>query len=1056
MLIGATYAQQLPIKTARTISFTTDEGSYMDADLSPDGKTIVFDILGDIYTVPSTGGNATQLTHGLAYNRYPVWSPDGKRIAFLSDASGAVRLNMMNSDGSGERTLDTSELQVISGLTSKIQAVPAWTPDGQFIAVNDLLYHLTGVHTALPAGIKANVQFSPDGRSVYYNENNGKDQNVDRYDRHSGSVTKLATIPIYTGGGTGGNSGWLSNQSISPDGQWLAYVALSGIASDLRLHNLVSGEDRLLKAAIEDHRRCFSEHFSFSSDSHSIVIGFGGKLHRIDIANGADLIIPFKANVKSDLGAFDYHTFRVNDQDSLQVRLMHSANISPDGKSLVFEALDRIYTMQLPDGKPRQLVKQPFGQFQPVYSPDGQWIAYVTWSDTQGGAVWRVPAFGGKPEQLSTDKAYYNNLAWSPDGRLLAVFKATLQGETMSFGSPALQLIDIAAKSTRKLADNIASNAISFSRDGQKVITMITKSFDPRKGLTFDLAAFSQDGTKEVLASRGRYPLIPPGDNDLRVETLSPDGRYMVYGVNEDLYLVPLPGLATPVVLNSADGIKPIIRFASGGYDPIWRNDGKVLGWTYGNHYYESDPDKIMRMAEDSSATALNKEGIFKVQVVPDRTVFMDIKAAKQYAPGTIALRNVRIISMKGDEITEHGTIVITDGRIETIGQLSSTPIPSHAKIYDLPGKTVMPGMIDLHNHMKWSERTGGVFTQQSWNFLADLAYGVTTARNPAASFDEFAYAEMLQTGQMCGPRLFSVGFAVGEGLTVHSLQEARETIRKRAELGAITVKQYNQESRLQRQWVLMACKAYGLNMTNEGDWDPRVELAMMKDGSTGVEHAYGWGKVYSDVIHFVAKSGTWHTPTLNVINMNAEKTSASYFTNLYRRQPDQKLKKFWPEGSFQYKEVFGKPYKTADTVSADFVYTASVEARINQEGGHIGVGAHGNYPGIGTHWELWALQMGGLSNLTALREATIGGAEALGVQQDLGSLEPGKIADLIVLEKNPLDDIHNTTSIKYVMKDGVLYQGDTLDEIWPVKKKLPTWRLQYKDLQSKEIQKTK
>jgi hypothetical protein len=166
-----------------------------------------------------------------------------------------------------------------------------------------------------------------------------------------------------------------------------------------------------------------------------------------------------------------------------------------------------------------------------------------------------------------------------------------------------------------------------------------------------------------------------------------------------------------------------------------------------------------------------------------------------------------------------------------------------------------------------------------------------------------------------------------------------------------------------------------------------------------------------------------------------------AYYHNLYRQKPDGKLGRFWPTG--RYEQLMKSKEVPKDTVHPDFVYVASIEAAIFKQGGHIGLGAHGNDPGIGSHWELWAMQRGGLTNLEALRVATISGAEALGLQKDLGSLEPGKIADLIVLDKNPLDDIHNTLSIDYVMKDGVLYDGNTLNTIWPVKKRLPEWNFQ-------------
>lgn len=110
----------------------------------------------------------------------------------------------------------------------------------------------------------------------------------------------------------------------------------------------------------------------------------------------------------------------------------------------------------------------------------------------------------------------------------------------------------------------------------------------------------------------------------------------------------------------------------------------------------------------------------------------------------------------------------------------------------------------------------------------------------------------------------------------------------------------------------------------------------------------------------------------------------------------------------------------------------------ILKAGGRVGLGGHGQMDGLGDHWELWAMAAGGMTNHDVLRVATIHGANAIGMEQDLGSLEPGKLADLIVLDANPLEDIHNTNTVRYVMKNGRLYEGETLNEVWPRQRVLP------------------
>ena len=333
-----------------------------------------------------------------------------------------------------------------------------------------------------------------------------------------------------------------------------------------------------------------------------------------------------------------------------------------------------------------------------------------------------------------------------------------------------------------------------------------------------------------------------------------------------------------------------------------------------------------------------------------------------------------------------------------------------------------------------WPPR--GLHQTEIWQYLSNLAYGVTTTRDPQTSTpDVFAYADMVDVGMVPGPRIYATGPGVFSSSGIEDRDAAFKFIKRYKEAyHTNTLKQYVAGDRLVRQWIIEACKEYGITATIEGSLDLKLNLTQMADGFSGQEHSFPIMPLYKDVVQFVARTKTFYTPTI-LVAYGAPWTENYWFEN---ESPDKdpKLRRWIPtellDTMTRRRAQWFLPEEYGHTKLGKQV------ADIVHAGGRAGLGSHGQMQGIGAHWETWNLGSGGLTPHETLRVVTLFGAEAIGLQQDLGSLEPGKLADLLVLDRNPLESIKNTNSIRYVMKNGALYEGDTLNQIWPVQKALP------------------
>ena len=1097
-------AAKLPLKAERTIAFETNAVTWLSLDVSPDGTTLLIEAVGDLYTLPSTGGTATRITEGMAFDSQPRYSPDGKRIVFVSDRDGSEDVWVAATDGSDARNL--------SRAGSLIEfASPTWAPDGSHVVVSRTrwglgtfelwAYHLdggTGVRiTKAKARADTRVRdranalgavYSPDGRHLYYaRKNGGFGYNlrlplwqIARRDLTDGSEDILTQA-----------QGSAMRPLLSPDGSKLVYATRHEGVSGLRLKDFATGESRWLAwpAQRDDQESRFTRDlfpgYAFAPDGASVFYSADGGIRRVDVATGAVAEVPFTLEVEQGLGPSLHAPYRLG-IGPVKARLARGLAPSPDGKRMAFSALGTVHVRDLVDGGQRAVTGEDVAAFQPAWSPDGRWLAYVTWS-RDGGHLWRVRSSGrGAPQRLTAHAAFYSEPAWSPDGERIVALRAATDDRRRrewDFGAPVgADVVWLPARGgpVEVVLPARDTQRPHFGPESDRIYLYSSPGLFAFRGQS-SLLSVRFDGTDRRVhfGLKGPGVYAAEGDVPARELVLSPDGRHILAIHANQLYVVrPLNRHLANVQTGIGRPSVPLARITDVGVDEAaWSADGTVVHWSVGNHFYsrplasidfaskgaDQADDKEEEATEEGSSEndgAAMAPGTQAAQA-PDAATPADDAAGDDpplaeehdavtgfaveiYRPrhepqGVLALTGATVITMAavtgGDGLAPpipDAVVLIENHRIAAVGPRGEVTIPANAHVMDLAGRHIVPGYVDTHAHFPVMR---DVLDKDNWAFLANLAYGVTTGLDVQPStVDILAYEDLINAGLMRGPRTLSTGPGIFNDNRFRSRRHAEAVLsRYKDHYRVRNLKAYIAGNRQQRQWLAQAAKKLGLMPTTEGSLDMKLNVTHIIDGFSGNEHNFPVLDLHPDIVRLTALSGIAYTPTL-LVAYGGPAAQTHYLVHESPRH-DAKLNRFTPRHVVDAKTLRG-PWAHPD--EHVFGRIAAQAAKIIRAGGRVGVGGHGELQGLGYHWELWALASGGLAPAEALLAATRHGAEMIGVAQDIGSIAPGKLADLVVLDADPLADIRHSDDIAYVVKNGEVFAGGSLDQVWPVAKPLP------------------
>ena len=977
----------------------------------------------------------------------PRYSPDGNTIAFTSDRTakndhGGDNIWLIDRDGSNPRSVTQETFRLING--------PTWSPDGQYIVgrkhfsgrrslgTGELwMFHRAAADAHATGGLqltkKPNEQkdvnepvFSRDGKYLYYSQDATPGETFE-YDKDSNKQIYVIKRLNLASGETENfvvGPGGACRPMPSPDDKTLAFVRRIGAKTGLHLLDIESGKIRMIYDRLErDMQEAWAIHgvypnYAWMPDGQSIVLWAKGKIRRIYIQDGREEVIPFRIQDERSMRRVVRFPVEVA-PEKFDVKMLRWVQTSPRGDQVAFQALGYIYTRQLPDGVPRRLTQQTdHFEFFPSFSADGRYLVYSTWDDEKLGSI-RVASTDDDTAEnwkVTEQPGHYLEPVMSPDGKTIAYVKSSDGYLRSPLWSRKPGIYSIPSRGGEPTLVTKSGSTPQFAQENDRLYFIDAKSSNEADNL--GLYSILLNG-KEL-----RHHFNSQWGTTYRV---SPDGRWVAFIERFNVFLTPLVHAATAIEIGPEATNLPVSKVSKEAGDFVhFSGDSQSIHWSLGPNHYSQSLDKAFRFLDSSvSATEVKEEDNQPVE----RHIGFQAEYAKP--DSKMAFVGAKVVTMGEAGIIKNGTILIDNNRIVAVGPKNEIEIPDGYEVRKVPGMVIMPGLIDTHAHGPLE--TSGITPEANWVHYARLAFGVTTIHDPSNdTHGTFAASEMGKAGTTLAPRTYSTGTilygAAGSyRAEIDSLEDAKFHLRRMKAVGAFSVKSYNQPRRDQRQQVIAAARELEMMVVPEGGSTFMHNMTMIVDGHTGIEHTLPVQSAYDDVMDLWRGTEVGYTPTLCVAYGGISGERYWYQHDDLWTHP--RLNMFLPKSLLHPN---ARRREKAPLEDYNHIRVAEIAHQVVQDGGLVQTGGHGQLNGIDTHWELWSLVQGGMSPIDSLRCGTILGARYLGLDRDLGSIEPGKLADLIVIERghDPTKDIRDSQEIAMVISNGRLFDAMTMAEI--------------------------